>query len=97
MTALDPVASRSPDRTGVRCPGQGAPSARETTIGQGFPSPYQPDKGRSAIYRTDLWPYSLWNALRATIIANLGQPFGESRLRSVIKEVSVCLGGRHGT
>ena len=52
MTAPHPVASRSLDRTGVRCPGQGAPSARETTIGQGFPSPYPHDKGRSAIYRT---------------------------------------------
>ncbi len=59
MTALDPVASRPPDRTGVRCPGQGAPSARETTIGQGFPPPDQPDKGRTATYRAgsqrELW------------------------------------------
>jgi len=46
MTAPHPVASRSPDRTGVCGADQGAPSAREMTIGQGFPSPNQPDKGR---------------------------------------------------
>ena len=81
MTAPYPVASRSPDRTGVRCPGQGAPSARETTIGQGFPSPYQPDKGRSAIYRTGLGPGSCWYALCATIVGNRGTPSGESRIK----------------
>ena len=53
MTAADPVASRLLDRTGVCGARRGAPSAGETTIGQGLPSPYQPDKGRSAIYRTD--------------------------------------------
>ena len=46
-----PVASRSPDRTGVRCPGQGLPSAREMTIGLDFPSPNRPDKGRNPTYR----------------------------------------------
>ncbi len=35
---LAPEASRSLDKTGVRCPGPGAPSAREMTIEQGFPS-----------------------------------------------------------
>ncbi len=81
MMAPYPVASRSPDRTGVRCPGQGAPSARETTIGQGFPSPYQPDKGRCAIYRTDLAPNSRWYALCATIVGNRWKPSGESRFK----------------
>ena len=37
----------------------GAPPAREMAIGQGFPSPNQPDKGRTATYRAglerDLW------------------------------------------
>ncbi len=79
MTAPYPVTSRSPDRTGVRCPGQGVPSARETTMGQGFPSPYQPDKGRSAIYRTDLGPDSYWYALCTAIVGNRGKPSGESR------------------
>ncbi len=106
MTAPNPVASRSPDRTGVRCPGQGAPSARETTIGQGFPSPYQPDKGRSAIYRTDLGPDSCWYALCAAIVGNRGKPSGESRLSllaglSPLPTGDVCPGcrqiGRHGT
>ena len=50
-------ASRSPDRTGVCCPGQGAPSQREMVIGLGFRSLSQlgkaggslcnvPDQGR---------------------------------------------------
>ena len=66
----------------MRGPGQGAPSARETTIGQGFPSPYQPDKGRSAIYRTDLRPDPCWYALCAAIVGNRGKPSGESRFKS---------------
>ncbi len=65
----------------MRCPGQGAPSARERTSGQGFPSPYQPDKGRSAIYRTDLGSGSCWYALCATIVGNRGKPSEESRLK----------------
>jgi len=47
---------------------QGAPSARDVTIGQGFPSPCQPDKGGSMIYRTDLGPDSRWCALCAAIL-----------------------------
>jgi len=42
----------APTRARVCCAGRGTPSARETTIGQGFPSPYQPDKksgARSAV------------------------------------------------
>ena len=73
----------------MRCPGQGAPSARETTIGQGFPSPYQPDKGRSAIYRTDLGPDSCWYALCAAIVGNRGKPSGESRLRLASRYISL--------
>ena len=45
MTALDPVASRSPDRTGVCRESRGAPSERKMTIGHGFPSGNQPDEG----------------------------------------------------
>ncbi len=51
MTALDPVASRSPGRTGVRCPCQGAPSAPGLVSGLGFRSPNRPDKGRNPPYR----------------------------------------------
>ena len=73
----------------VRCPGQGAPSARETTIGRGFPSPYQPDKGRSAIYRTDLGPDSCWYALCAAIVGNRGKRSGESRLEGARAPLAV--------
>ena len=64
-----------------------AASARETTIGQGFPSPYQPDKGRSAIYRTDVGPDPCWYALCAAIVGNRGKPSGESR---VIGSIAGC-------
>ncbi len=66
--------------------GGGAVTAR----GARFPSPYQPDKGRSAIYRTDLAPDSCWYALCATIIGNRGKPSGESRLRKSIDSASEC-------
>ena len=59
-----------------------APSQCEMVTGQGFPSPYQPDKGRSAIYRTYLGPDSCWYALCAAIVGNRGKPSGESRFRS---------------
>ncbi len=64
------------------CPGQGAPSAREMTIGQGFPSPNQLDKGRIATYRAGLGPYSRCDALCATIVGNRGESSGESRFTS---------------
>ncbi len=89
MTAAHPVASTSPDGTGARCPGGGAPSVREAIIGQGFPSPYRPDNGRSAIYRTDLGPDSWRYARRATIVGNLGKPSGESRFKSLILLMSI--------
>ncbi len=56
MTALQPAASRSIDRPGVRCPCQGAPSEREMTIGQGLASPNQPDKGRITTCQAGLEP-----------------------------------------
>ncbi len=59
----------------------GAPSQCEMVTGQGFPSPYQPDKGRSAIYRTDLGPDSCWYALCAAIVGNRGKPSGEPRIK----------------
>jgi hypothetical protein len=66
----------------VCCPGKGTPSAREMTIGQGFASPDQLDKGRIATYRAGLGPGSCWDAIGATIVGNRGEPSGESRLRS---------------
>ncbi len=83
MTRAGPEASRPADRTGVRCPGQSAPSAREMTIGQGFPSPNQLHKVRIATYRTGLGPGSCWDALDTTIVGNRGEPSGESRFISL--------------
>ena len=64
MTALDPVASRSPDRTGVCHESRGAPSAPGLVIGSGFRSPNRPDKGRNPIYRAgsrlELWCERTW-------------------------------------
>ncbi len=40
----------------MRCPGHGASSAHEMTIGHGFPSPNQLDKGRIATCRANLGP-----------------------------------------
>ncbi len=62
--------------------GQDAPSVAEMARGQRFLAPNQVDKERVPAWRANLRPYSLWNALRATIIANLGQPFGESRIKA---------------
>ena len=70
VTAADPEASRLLDRTGVCGAGQGAPKAREMTIGRGFLSLYQPDKGRSAIYRTSLGLDSPRDTLVATFVGN---------------------------
>ncbi len=62
----------------VRGRGQGAPSEREMTIGRGFPSPYQPDKGRIATYRAGLGPDLWWYALCAVIVGNRAKSSGES-------------------
>ncbi len=61
---------------------QDAPSVDEMARGQRFLAPNQVDKERVPAWRADLRPYSLWNALRATIIANLGQSFGASRVNT---------------
>ena len=81
MTTVQPVESKSSDRTAVSGEGQDAPSVDEMVRGQRFLLPNQVHKERVPAWRADLRPYSLWNALCATIIANLRQPFGESRLR----------------
>ncbi len=44
MMAPHPVASRSPDRKGVRYPGQDAPSTREKAIGRAFDCQIGPTK-----------------------------------------------------
>ena len=62
--------------------GQDAPPVDEMARGQRFLLPNHVDKERVPAWRADLRPYCLWNALGATMIANLGQPFGESRLKA---------------
>ena len=79
MTAVDPVASRSPDRTGVCRESRGTPSARELTIGQGFPSPNQPDKGRNPTYRAGSRGNRGAKDFCAIIVGNRGEPSGESQ------------------
>ncbi len=49
--------------------------------GQESQSPNQPDKGRSAIYRTSLGPDSCRYALCATVVGSRGETSGESQLR----------------
>ncbi len=44
MMARQPVASRSPDRKGLRCPGQGAPSTREKATSRAFDRKIGPTK-----------------------------------------------------
>ena len=80
MMALDPIASRSPDGTGVCCPGQGAPSPREMTIGQDIHSSNQLDEGRIASYRAGLGEHCGANAPRAIVVGNPEEPSGESRV-----------------
>ncbi len=84
MTTVQPVESKSSDRTAVSGEGQDAPSVDEMACGQRFLSPNQADKERVPAWRADLRSYSLWSALRVTIIANLAQLFGESRIRPAI-------------
>ncbi len=51
MTALDPVASSSPDRTAVCRESRGAPSAPGLVSGSGFRSPNRPNKGPKPTHR----------------------------------------------
>ena len=50
-SALDPVTSRSADRTDVCRKSRGAPSAPGLVSGLAFRSPNRPDKGRNLTYR----------------------------------------------
>ncbi len=80
MTAAHPVASGSPDRTGVCCAGRSAPSRCERFTGLGFSSPNQPDQERTTAYRARAGPDSRPDAHCATIVGNWEEPSGESRL-----------------
>ncbi len=81
MTALQPAASRSIDRPGVRCPCQGAPSEREMTIGQGLESPNQPNEGRITTCQAGLEPDLSSGARSVTVVGNRGEPSGESQIK----------------
>ncbi len=80
MTAAHPVASRSPDRTGLCCAGRSAPSQCEMVTGPGFSAPNQLDQERTTAYRDSSGPNSRSDAHYATIVGDWEEPSGESRL-----------------
>ncbi len=80
MTAFHPVASRSPDRTGVCCAGRSVPSQCEMVTGPGFSSPNQPDQERTTAYRDSSGPDSRPDAHCATNFGDWEEPSGESHL-----------------
>ena len=90
MTALDPVASKLPGRTGVRCPGQGAPSERKMTVGHDFLSGNQPDQGTD---RDLPYQFRLALALSGQLCYGRGQPGGAIWEKSV--EIA-CVGILNG-
>ncbi len=81
MTAARPVASRSPDRTGVYCAGRSAPSQGEMVTAPGCSSPNQPDKERTTAYRASAGPDSWADANCATIVGDWEEPSGEFRIQ----------------
>ena len=82
MTTAHPPESRSADSTAVSDEGQAPPLVHEMAPGQRFPSPNQVDMERGPFWRAGLLPESPWEAHPVTIIANLGEPIGESRLKA---------------
>ena len=81
MTTARPPESRSADSTAVSDEGQAPPLVHEMAPGQRFPSPNQVAMERGPFWRAGLLPESPWEAHPVTIIANLGEPIGESRIR----------------
>ncbi len=82
-TAPHPVASRSPDRTGVCCAGGGYALSTRNDHWKSFLSENQPDKGADRDLPRRFRANSCWDALCTTIIGNPSEPFGESRLRAM--------------
>ena len=78
MTALDPVASRSSDSTGVCCAGRSAPSQCAMVTGPGFSLPNQPDQERTTAYRDSSGSKSRLDARCATIVGDWEKPSGEN-------------------
>ena len=71
--------SRSPERTGLRCAGQNAPSQCELVTGPSFSSPNQPDQEWTTAYRASGGPESRSDAHCATIVGDWVEPYGESQ------------------
>ena len=80
MTTAHPPESRSADSTAVSDEGQAPPLVHEMAPGQRSPSPNQVDMERGPFWRAGLLPEAPWEAHPVTIIANLGEPIGESRV-----------------
>ena len=83
MTAANPVASRSPDRTAVCGASRSAPSQCERVTGPGFSSPNQPDQERTTAYRDSSGPDSRSDAHCATIFGDWEEPSGESPFNAI--------------
>ena len=81
MAGLGRDTSRSPDRTGVWCAGLGTLSAQEMTTGRVSHQQISSIKEEIVIYRPNLGPDSLRDALRVTFVGNHREPSGKSRLR----------------
>ncbi len=79
--ATHPVASRSPDRTGVCCAGRSAPSQCKMATAPRFSSPNQPDQERITAYRDSSGPKLRSDAHFATIVGDWEKPYGESQFR----------------
>ena len=82
MTALRPIASRSPDRTGLCRAGRSAPSQCEMVTGPGFSSPNQPNQERTKAYRDSSGPNSRSDAHCGIILGDWEKPSGESQFES---------------
>ncbi len=89
MTAAHPVASRSPDGTGVCCAGRSVPLQCEMVTGPGFSSPNQPDQERTTAYRDSSGPDSRSDAHCATIVGDWEEPSGEPRLKNLASRTRV--------
>ena len=80
MTALRPIASRSPGRTGLCRAGRSAPSQCEMVTGPGFSSPNQPNQERTTVYRDSSGQNSRSDSHYATILCDWKKPSGKSQL-----------------
>ncbi len=65
------------------CAGVGTLSAHETTTGQGFSSPNQPDQERTVAYCDSSGPESRSDVHSATIVGDWEKPSGETWVRDM--------------